>query len=131
MKPWMIRTSVVLTALLCLGTAGYAGQVWRARKMADRIATVTALSQSFDTPIQINGIEIVNAWRDTPWYSNSWNGTMGWCPRRTYFEYLRLLTGLNLPNNPDIWEAYFKAHPNLVWDDRLHRLVDPQPEAAP
>lgn len=47
-----------------------------------------------------------------------------WTPRRVSYEILKLLSKQDLPNDPDAWEAWLKAHPNLVWDDKLKRLVD-------
>jgi hypothetical protein len=36
------------------------------------------------------------------------------------------ITGQDLGNNPDAWDAWFKAHPNLVWDEQQKRLVEPK-----
>ena len=35
------------------------------------------------------------------------------------------MTGQDLGNDPDAWEAWFKAHPGLVWDPVRQRLVEP------
>ena len=37
---------------------------------------------------------------------------------------MAILTGQNLGNDPSAWEAWFKAHPNLVWDPKQKRLVE-------
>ena len=54
---------------------------------------------------------------------NSWV----WHPRRTYFEVLKLMTGESLPNDPSAWETWFETHPDLVWDEKRKRLVEPKP----
>lgn len=40
------------------------------------------------------------------------------------------MTRLDLGNAPDAWEAWFRAHPNLVWDEKQKRLVNEKPGAA-
>jgi hypothetical protein len=47
-----------------------------------------------------------------------------WIPRRAWYELLCLLTGADCGDDPSAWEAWFHAHPNLVWDEKLNRLVD-------
>ena len=49
---------------------------------------------------------------------------VGWVPRRSYPALLRKVTGADLPNDPAAWEAWFQAHPRLVWDPKQRRLVD-------
>jgi hypothetical protein len=51
-------------------------------------------------------------------------GEMTWMPRRGYYEFFRLATAQDLQAIPDAWEAWFMAHPNLVWDEKQMRLVD-------
>ena len=144
---WFVRALVVLTVLLCLGTAGYMGQVWWAK----RVAEDNCLLKSFflygkflgrcPPPFWERGDKAPSYyfewWRSDPWYG-SWETTSTtkngvpviqrhWIPRRTHYEVLKNETGLDFGNDPDAWEAWFKAHPNLVWDDKRKRLVEGPP----
>ena len=138
---WLVRTGVVLTALLCLGMAGYLGQTWRAR----RLATLWAETYSHVAPQgmrQANASSWLYDWNNTPWYGKwggapllidigddtphqfiMYTGKRRWIPRRTYYELLMLVTGQDLGNDPSPWESWFKAHPNLVWNEKLKRLA--------
>ena len=146
---WAVRSLVVLTALLCLGTAGYAGQAWWARRQAHDLVDgyegpgwlcialeMTAPGGRRDAYSAVWFGNRIAEWRSKPWYG-TWRQFFGWCPRRTFYEALRLLTAQDFGNDPDAWEAWFKAHPDLVWDDKLKRLVDkpqlryPPPDGAP
>jgi hypothetical protein len=85
------------------------------------------------------GLHLVGLWRQTPWYGDykgyvDWDvrtERLGmalktrWFPRRTYHELLIRLTGRDLPNDPDVWEQWFREHPRLAFDTREKRLVDP------
>ncbi len=134
---WLVRSLVILAALLCLGMAGYAGQVWWARRIAN--STYGAIC-AFDemshgaSPYCMGSQEFFTAWRACPWWGylgeNPRTGSPRWHPQRAFLEHLRSISGVNLPNAPDAWEAWFKAHPELVWDDKLKRLVDPKGEAG-
>ena len=132
---WLVRSLVILTALLCLGTAGYAGQVWWARqnvlheivnmnfKMnaeeeANWDGSVEAQQQATARVLSLE----IQFWQECPFYGR-WYGSQ-WYPRRTHFEVLRCITGLDLPNDPSAWESWFKAHPNLVWEEKRKRLVE-------
>ena len=69
----------------------------------------------------------VQTWRSMPW--QGWieardPNRKEWHPKRFYYEFFVLLTGQHLGNDPDAWEAWFKAHPNLIWDEKQKRLVD-------
>ncbi len=118
----IVRLGVVLTALLCFGMAGYAGQIWWAK----RVISPFVKGFAGKTPDQKSAVlqKVPFEWRSHPWHG-SWKPGFGWLPRRIYYEYLKQTTGLDLGNSPDAWEAWFKAHPNLIWDERLRRLVEP------
>ncbi|GEM_PF-5680581 len=45
--------------------------------------------------------------------------------RRMRYELAKTCTGLDLGNNPDAWEAWFRVHPDLIWDAGQKRLLDP------
>ena len=131
----MARSLVILTALVCLGTAGYAGQVWWARTVVEEYYPVF----NYWTPT-MSGAVVAGApeardialtfWKGAPWYGERvWfyrpkRMRWTWIPRRYYREFLVLLTGQDSGGDPGAWEAWFKAHPNLVWDPKLNRLVD-------
>jgi hypothetical protein len=76
--------------------------------------------------------EHLAAWKLTPWHGDFYGRNLKrWKPRRTYFEFFRRITAADLPNTPSAWEAWFKAHPNLVWDEKLKRLVEGKAEVKP
>ena len=149
MRRWLVRTGVVLTALLCLGTAGYIGQVWWARKVAatwlpggqDPLIVyyqtgpmVQQASLAWETP-QSRRV-CLEWWRLTPWYGKYGDIIKGplkprWFPRRTYRDYLALMVGWDLGDDPAAWEAWFRAHLNLVWDKQRKHLVELSPEPTP
>ena len=149
MKPWLVRSLVVLTALLCLGMAGYAGQVWWAKRVAPRIAEdyfsgegrwgadeADFLSYWDEHQAQ----QLLKDWRQTPWYGNRVTLELRYCyidypvvwvTPRGYEEVAKAATGQDLGNDPDAWQAWFRAHPNLVWDDKQKRLGAGKPEVKP
>ena len=51
--------------------------------------------------------------------------------KRTYYELFKSMATQEMGNDPDVWEAWFKTHPNLVWDDKQKRLVEPKPVTSP
>ena len=130
---WLIRSLVVLTTLLCLGTAGYAGQVLWAKRVAaepwivtgttpyglERTRADTALMWESD-PTRAG---LIRTWRSLPPWGAWWDGR--WYPRRAYYEALKRWTGQSLPNDPSVWEAWFRDHPDLVWDDEQKQLTGP------
>ena len=133
------RTRRILIAVLCLEVlayGGWLGQVWWARRLVDE--TLEGPFNNFrflffESHIKggaSNDTELmfVQYWKETPCFG-SWGGSR-WLPRRFYFEFFRRVTCLDLPNEPSAWEAWFKAHPNLVWDEKRKRLVD-FPHAQP
>ncbi len=139
---WVVRSLVVLTALLCLGVVGYFGQVWWASHLASKRypifhfeivtagittggETVLGLGFSDPKPDAILASHL-RMWRRTPWYGSYEPLGTGicWIPPGYYLDMLKRVTGQDLPNNPDVWEAWFNTHPNLVWDEKLKRLVD-------
>ena len=81
-------------------------------------------------------LSMMTDWETCPWYGRqvfndvsderwkTWLAMPRW-PRSAYYELAKLLTGQDLPNDPDAWKAWFKAHPNLVWDNKQKRLVEP------
>ena len=126
---WLPRVLVALTVLVCLGAVGYAGQILLARRCA-----VSALDGYVKNALengrwtgQQYGLECIRGWRLTPpwgqWLGRQ-NPSLVWCPHRTVHELLTLMTGQALPNDPDAWEAWFQAHPDLAWDKEHKRLVD-------
>ena len=120
---WLPRALVVFTVLICLGVGGYAGQVWVVRMSASDAVERGRKIGRFEDLQSICGI-----WRKTPWYGFwFWDGEHGWWPRRSHYEILKMLTGLDLGNDPAAWEAWIKAHPNLVWDEKRKQLVDAPP----
>ena len=147
MKRLWPRLALILTAFLCLGTAGYAGRAWWAKENA---RDCYRSNRSIAHPIPM---DLVVSWKLAPWVGDMGDpgalsfagGDFGpsfpthacglwsirhpfrkyWFPRRTYYELLKIVTGLDLGNNPATWEAWFKTHPNLVWDVKRKRLVTP------
>ena len=130
----LASSGVVLTALLCLGLAGYAGQVWWARRLVLQDARYSGPGRPDSHGRHISsGPQVhyfIDSWRGTPWYGilvvsgTGFPRAIRWFPRRIWFERLKLFTGQSLPEDPDAWEAWFKAHPNLVWDEKRKRLVE-------
>ena len=132
MRRVLVRTGVGLTALLCLGTAGHAGQTWWARRIALRDAQFLGAPRlSSDGRRELpneQGAYFLDSWRKTPWYGIPFAGGSDlWMPRRVWYERLRLLTGQDFGPELGAWEAWFKAHPVLVWDPKLKHLVEPRP----
>lgn len=136
MKPrWRVRSLVVLTALLCLGLAGYAGQIQVSKRLGRRMHREAGAHGAGSVKPIIE--QTLWEWQHTGWsgradplFGGHWYDVSGiaWLPRRTYYEFLKLYTGEDLGNDPDAWEAWFKAHPNLVWDEKQKRLVEtPKP----
>ena len=141
-KHFLIRMGVVLTALLGLGTAAYTGQVWWARRVGSSGIRVDPphAHPCFTAPFmdfrawwsafphgkrsRVTPSGLVDLWIECPWYGYRGECYL-WVPRRSYFECLRSLSGQSLPNDPFAWKAWLKAHPNLVWDETLKRLVEP------
>lgn len=155
-KVWLPRTLVLLSALLVLGTAAQALQVQHARRAADRVAAWCTLMQRRHVEApgfwtrDVDWARCIRMeWREVPWYgrrrsaiyvwfkngsSSSWgeglsNDQACWHPKRSYYEILLRQTGLGLPNDPDAWEAWFRAHPDAVWDEASRRLVEAKPRA--
>ena len=136
MKRLLVRWGVLLTALLCLGMAGYAGQVWWARHLAHQFHGDVASSfkkfhfRSTDVPNVASHAGMVNlmaiSWKASPWYGEWQPAFHQWFPRRMYREFLRLQTGRDLGDAPEAWEGWLRVHPDLVWDSRLGHLVDPK-----
>ena len=127
---WISRSLVALTILMVLG-GGYVGQVWWAKQWAERMAHRHASLHMYFDPEDAD--LLVYRMKRTPWYGQidqGWTQREGawkvWVPRRTYFEYARIAVGQNLGSDPAAWEAWFKAHPDLVWDSKQKRLVDPK-----
>ena len=144
---WFVRTLVGLTVLLCLGTAGYVGQVWWAKRVLHRWHSELAwvqLDRIARGPDQPPVVEVfcygwpgfvswINDWRECGWYgriySHQEHSTLdGYVPRDVYYEMMKSVTDQDFGNNPDAWEAWFQGHPNLVWDEKRKRLVEgPKP----
>jgi len=136
-KRWSVRLAVVLTALLCLGVAGYVGQTRRGERIASLfVDTYGAYPPTWNRNAcpEPSVSDVVWRWRRCPWYGECVNvplqsGTnYTWVPRSAYLAYAVKITGLDLGNDPSAWEVWFQTHPNLVWDERLKRLVEPRPE---
>ena len=125
MKRHLTWTLVLLTALLCLGTTGYAEQTRRAKETA---ASLSPWWQNGRRNVVYGAAPLVRPigaflaeWRRCPWYGTGMDGR--WMLKRTYREILVRLTGLDLGDDPAIWSAWFDAQPVLMWDDRAGRLV--------
>ena len=118
---WLPRSLVILTAIFCLGVGGYAGQAWLSRMEAK-------VDRNFRTfggyPDRKEALDALRSWRATPWYGEWIGESPFWYPRGHHVEYLRLVIGGDLGNDPDAWEAWFRAHPNLLWDEKRERLVE-------
>ncbi len=131
------RLAVFVTGLLLLCVGVYFGQVWWARHLAKEVASRPWIVRGFSKHVSGE----IWRWRETPWYGEL-NLSPGmllalhkrrtslwtlWYPRRCQGEFFALMTGQDLPCDPDAWEAWFKAHPNLVWDPKQERMVEPGP----
>ncbi len=160
LRPLTRRILIAVLVLEVLAYGGYLGLIWRARHVAQRwvddghdqhlICFATFGPPVLDSEDGGNHIEFVDAWREIPWYG-TWSNRYGYEPKRSRFEYLKLVTGQNLHNDPSVWknwlnqtdeaywdgkrlvswDAWFKANPDRIWDDRLKRLVYRNPEAKP
>ncbi len=42
---------------------------------------------------------------------------------------MKLISGVDVGNDPGAWEAWFKAHPHLVWDEQKGRLAEKKTKA--
>ena len=127
------RALVILTALLCLGVGGYAGQVEWARHVArDELRRFEHPTRHAIQGADLSLARILKGWMETPWYGHRSRppsqGTLGdlspmflfvryddsaWIPRRAYRELAVLVAGEDLGNDPAKWESWLKAHPNL------------------
>ncbi len=65
-----------------------------------------------------------------PWYGEITTYAPYWIPRRMLYEFCKLMTLQDLGNDPNAWEAWFKAHPDLVWDEKLECLVEAAPKVV-
>ena len=139
---WLVRSMVVLTALLCLGTAGYCGQVWYAKRLAREALRYSLWRISGLPPDRGKAEQFVGdtlaQWRDTPWYG--WLFSEGkwcfgvddalWIPKRAYYEEFKLVSGDDVGNDPSAWETWFRAKPALLFDMERNRLVQPSSNAT-
>jgi len=131
-----IRIVVILTALLCLGLAGYEVQVWWAGRVARKVLPILHPFEDLPkgtTPVSCI-LGCIHDARRLPWYGRWYgfkHGPAVWMPKRTYSELLRLTTGQDFGENLDTWEAWLKAHPDLIWDEKLKRLVEGKPMVFP
>jgi hypothetical protein len=136
---WLVRPLVVLTALLCLGTAGYVGQVWWAKHLAQRLFFYSGKYRGPMILTSDGGIhrELLQA-RLSDWRNAHDSNLVGdeitmieaprWLTSKVWHQYFMEVTGQALPNAPDAWEAWFKAHPNLIWDEKRKLLLEaPKP----
>jgi len=122
--------------VLVLGVAGYAGQVWWARRIKCQLPYHRQLLAWNITDAESVVQWTLAGWRRSPWWGE-WvcdnndpfapQKTHVWVPRRFYYERFRVISGDDVGNDPDAWEAWFKAHPNLEWDETQKRLVEPKP----
>ncbi len=137
MKPWLARSLLALTSLLVMGVAGCAGQVWWSKRVANSAyGGICAFDENSygASPYCMGSEGFFAAWRGCPWWGslgeNPRAGGLRWHPRRIYLEHVRHISGLDLPNDPDACEAWFRLHPDLVWDEKQKRLVDQIPEGT-
>ncbi len=117
---------VILTALLCLGVAGYAGQVWWARRMAGHCRLIYSeyghamdiagrwywiprAGGCYEDGKPFNHPGYGGYWKTIPSYGLFYGGS--WFPRRTFYEAIKLNTTIDLGNDPDAWQAHLGAHP--------------------
>jgi hypothetical protein len=133
-----VLLAVLLTAFLCLGTVGYAGQIWWARRLVLKYPIPFPMScWGGREKDEVAVLSSINLWRSTPWWG-VWTcdnndevfakrRTYVWVPRRFYLERLKSVSPEDVGDNPSAWEAWFKAHPNLIWDEKQKRLVEPKP----
>ena len=119
-RPRASLTPLLLFLLALLALGGYAGQAWWAKRVA-WMAQQALEASSARAPRDYRFV--VATWRQAPWYGE-WDPRYGWIPRRARYEFARLVTGRDLGDDPDAWEAWFREHPNLVWDAKGKRLVD-------
>ena len=130
------KVLVILTALLCLGVGGYAGQVWWAKRLATtEYSNLVEVSNDKDSPLNWILYD-VNAWKRTPWCGDFYFQHSGgllrrgspynplWRPRRWWYENLKLTTGKDLSNDPQCWEAWLNTHPSIRWDAKQKLLVE-------
>jgi len=127
-KSWLVRFRIVLAALLCLGVAAYAGQMWQAKRVASIRAALWGMQiplTRYRSDAEKFG-ELLREWRRSSWHGKWFRGSgkLRWIPRRTHYEEMKLITGQDLGNDPAAWESWFKTHPNLVWDERQKRLAE-------
>ena len=110
----LVRSLVVLTALLCLGMAGYGGQVWWAKELAAEFRY--SFLEGADDPSPSKHV-LVRVWKTVPWYGevapraapSMFSGERAgrsWMPRRTYYELMKRRTARDLGNDPGAWEKW-------------------------
>ena len=108
-------------------------QVWWAKRWVEvHLNHQAQFLLTRDLLVKDGAQRYLDEWKKAPWYGHwgvyLWSLSVrgSWRPRRVYYEYLKYRSGLDLGNDPSAWEAWFKAHPNLVWDPKLKRLVEPK-----
>lgn len=134
MRKWTPRFLVLLCALLALGTATYFWQASMAKKVGHEMYLdwsangPRAKQMSKDgLPYVVIGDQLAQ-WRLYPWFGIPGADTKHlWIPKRSFHVFFMKMTGKTLPNDPDAWEAWFKAHPDLIWDEKRKRLVETPP----
>ena len=141
---WIPHILIVSTALICLGIGGYAGQVWWAKRLASELSA--PWQNGGDISHHCGDGTYFRTWRTCPqwgmwttwFYYQSESPADGdfssdargmaydycWVPRRTYYELLLNTVDADLGNDPDIWEVWFKRHPNLIWDEKRRQLTE-------
>ena len=138
---WLVRTGVALTALLCLGVAGYAGQVWWAREVAKklpsplyetgilRVRDRTTFQEDDTLEEDEDYACILSTWKTWPWHGRFELSrfitvrTNAWIPRRAFREVLTAHFGVDLGDDPSAWESWIRSHPILLWDKQEKRYV--------
>ena len=134
-----VKVLVIGTALLCLGVGGYAGQVWWAKETASRPGPILPVAQfswfqALETrqtqgrTVQgyphryVSAVAELEHWQDCPWFGEIVRDAFlidegpYWRPKRAGYEILKSMTGEALPDDPAIWEAWFKSHPDWGWE---------------
>ena len=124
-----VRFLVVLTVVILIFTAFEGCQVIRSETMAVVIVGDWGKFGRHHYPRnQSDRLMLeVDFWRQSSWwgrYDKPWGG---WLPRHTNYQVLRQMTGMELPEDPDLWEAWIRKNgEDIVWDDRLGRYALPK-----
>ncbi len=138
---WFVRAILVLTVVLCIGTACYTAQAWWAKQIASEECLQDVWFSHEEGLCLFTGyacdhsIPVLPWWRECPWYGvfgrdATLQRKRSWLPRRTFREILVRATRRDFGDDPAAWEGWFKAHPDVVWDSAQGGLVNPVDESV-